>query len=163
MTTQICATPTDRFVHRRVGGPLRISPRCGIYLFQDATRTGSWPMSLPSRPGRRSSRRTNSHGPPARPATASSCPNELRRSAACRADRRIAFLSAGTSARRLHPSGRLAEPTIFQSTLFRSIRTVRMGRAGCSNESSTASPASSETASAPNTELNTGAASDPCA
>ena len=147
MTTRICATPTDRFVHRRVGGPLRISAHCGIY-FRTRGLVGSWPMSLPSRPGRRSSRRTNSHGPPARPATASSCPNELRRSAACRADRRIAFLSAGTSARRLHPSGRLAEPTIFQSTLFRSIRTVRMGRAGCSNESSTASPATSETASA---------------
>ena len=25
MTTQICTTPTDRFVHRRVAGPLRIS------------------------------------------------------------------------------------------------------------------------------------------
>ena len=147
MTTQIC-------VNTIRNGPLESSGRPTAHFSSlwnfcgGGGGWGSWPMSLPSRPGRRSSRRTNSHGPPARPATASSCPNELRRSAACRADRRIAFLSAGTSARRLHPSGRLAEPTIFQSTLFRSIRTVRMGRAGCSNESSTASPASSETASA---------------
>ena len=49
---------------------------------------GCWPTSLPSPPGRRSSRHTSSHAPPARPATATSCPNELRRSAACRALRR---------------------------------------------------------------------------